>query len=421
MSQTNALAREQRPYLLQHSRNPVDWRDWGPEACVLAVQEDKPILLSIGYSTCHWCHVMERESFENPAIAAIMNRSFVNIKVDREERPDIDRIYMTAVQAMTGRGGWPLTVFLTPERRPFYGGTYFPPEARWGQPGFPQLLERVAQLWKERRSDLLGDSSRLTQALQAQASAPGPASTPGAPDPAWLERAFRSFAGSFDPEEKGFGGAPKFPMPVNLSFLLRYWAVTGEAKALDMTVSTLRAMRAGGIYDQLGGGFHRYSTDERWRVPHFEKMLYDNAQLAGAAAEAFQATGDQGLKETARGTLDYLLRDMSHPEGGFYSAEDADSIPPEAVADSPAAHKAEGAFYLFPSPKFLPSSERTESFSFRYGIFQRNALSDPTTNSFKNVLYLAHSIKVTAEKFNRTTEQTEKFSSGSGSTAEDSR
>jgi uncharacterized protein len=321
----NRLGREKSPYLLQHAHNPVDWYPWGDEAFLKAKDENKPLILSIGYSTCHWCHVMERECFENEAIAKIMNEGFVCMKLDREERPDVDKIYMTAVQAMTGQGGWPLNVFLTPEGEPFYGGTYFPPEPRWGQPSWPALLGRIAELWRDKRAELRGDAARLTQLLREE-----PRTERAAPRPDGVYAALKR---SYDSEHKGFGHAPKFPMPVNLYYLLRHHARTGAG--LDLVVDTLKAMAAGGIFDQVGGGFHRYSVDEAWRVPHFEKMLYDNAQLASVAWEAYQATSDPALERICRRTLNYLKRDLRHPEGGFYSAEDADSE----------GH--EGTFYLW--------------------------------------------------------------------------
>jgi len=308
----NRLIREKSPYLLQHAYNPVDWHAWGQEAFTQARKQDKPIFLSIGYSTCHWCHVMERESFSNPQIAEILNRHFVAIKVDREERPDVDRIYMTAVQAMTGSGGWPLNVFLTPDLQPFFGGTYFPPEPRWGQPGLPQLLERVAELWKTHRQELLQDAGKLTAALKEYTSV----QTKRTPLKAeWLRNAYDALRQTFDDRWGGFGRAPKFPMPVNHNFLLRYYARTGEKDTLEMVLKTLREMARGGIFDQIGGGFHRYSTDERWFLPHFEKMLYDNAQLAVNYLEAFQACGDLEMARVARETLDYVLRQPARGHG----------------------------------------------------------------------------------------------------------
>ena len=377
----NRLAAEKSPYLLQHAHNPVDWYPWGEEAFAKARRQDKPLLLSIGYSTCHWCHVMERESFENEETALLMNESFVCVKLDREERPDVDKIYMSAVQAMTGQGGWPLNVFLTPELEPFYGGTYFPPQPRWGQPGWPALLRRVAALWKEQRPQLQSDASRLAAALRSYAAAAG---VRAAPQASWLKAAAAAYEQAFDERHKGFGGAPKFPMPVSLAFLLRHHARTGSARSLAMTVDTLKAMAAGGVFDQVGGGFHRYATDAQWRVPHFEKMLYDNAQLAAVACEAFQVTGDRALAEIARRTLDYLLRDLRHPEGGFYSAEDADSAPVAGRL------KSEGAFYLWTKEEIerLLGGEAA-AFLARYAVeSDGNAPADPHGEfSGRNILY----------------------------------
>ncbi|MBI3551014.1 MAG: thioredoxin domain-containing protein [Elusimicrobia bacterium] len=401
----NHLAHEKSPYLLQHAHNPVDWYAWGEEAFAKARREDKPILVSIGYSTCHWCHVMERESFSDPVIAAQMNKDFVCIKVDREERPDVDKIYMTAVQAMTGQGGWPLNVFLTPELKPFYGGTYFPPEARWGQPGFPALLKRIAELWRNNRGDINSDAKKLAGALESYASA---AAGKQALDSAWLEAAFKSYEGSFDPEHAGFGGAPKFPMPVNQSFLLRYHARSGSAEALKLAAETLSTMARGGVYDQLGGGFHRYSTDAQWRVPHFEKMLYDNAQLAVNFVEAYQATREPEFSRVARETLDYVLRDMTSPEGGFYSAEDADSLPQElalkGVKDEGHSHKAEGAFYLWTEEELKTAlGPDADLFVYRYGVTPGgNSLADPHGEfQGKNVLYAAHTVEDAARRYKR--------------------
>jgi uncharacterized protein YyaL (SSP411 family) len=318
----NRLARETSPYLLQHAHNPVDWYPWGDEALRRARDEDRPILLSVGYSACHWCHVMERESFENDEVARLMNESFVNIKVDREERPDVDALYMTAVQQMTGRGGWPMTVFLMPDGTPFYGGTYFPPLPRHGLPAFSQILVAVADAYRERRDEVARSANELRLMLRQSMELRPP---PSPLSPALLDAAYRGIASSFDRRHGGFGGAPKFPQPMVLDFLLRTWKRTGDEEALRMVVETLRAMARGGIYDQLGGGFHRYSVDARWLVPHFEKMLYDNALLARLYLHAWQATGDEELRRVAGEVLDYAVREMLSPEGGFYSAQDADS------------------------------------------------------------------------------------------------
>jgi len=321
----NRLAGETSPYLLQHAHNPVDWHPWGPEALALAKSEDRPIFLSIGYSACHWCHVMERESFENPDIARIMNAHFVNIKVDREERPDLDQIYMNAVQAMTGQGGWPMSVFLTPELEPFYGGTYFPPSDSRGMPGFPRVLLSVHRAWAERRDEIRKSAAEMTAQLR-QAADVGRKKGAGAELTATLlDRAAKALLRSFDAQNGGFGQAPKFPHPMDLRVLLRHHARTGDAQSLHAATFTLEKMARGGIYDHLGGGFARYSTDERWLVPHFEKMLYDNALLASAYVEAFQATGDPSFARPARETLNYILDRMTDPDGPFYSTEDADS------------------------------------------------------------------------------------------------
>ena len=320
----NRLANETSPYLLQHQHNPVDWFAWGAEALARAKAEDKPILLSVGYSACHWCHVMERESFENPQIAALMNESFVNIKVDREERPDIDAIYMSAVQMLTGQGGWPMTVFLTPEGRPFYGGTYFPPQDMYGRPGFPSLLQAVAEAWQTQRAELEAQGVELLTHLNAGDSL-GSDGANAVLTPAILDAAFNKMASQFDRVYGGFGSAPKFPQPANLDFLLRYAARTKRQEPLAMVERTLQKMALGGMYDQLGGGFHRYSTDQEWLVPHFEKMLYDNAQLAQTYARCYQATGNPFYRGIAEETLEYVLREMTGPEGQFYSAQDADS------------------------------------------------------------------------------------------------
>jgi uncharacterized protein len=318
---SNRLAQETSPYLLQHSHNPVDWYPWGPEALERARREDRPILLSIGYAACHWCHVMERESFEDQETADLMNRNFVSVKVDREERPDLDGIYMEAVQAMSGHGGWPMTVFLTPEGEPFFAGTYFPPDDRHGMPGFGRVLLAIADAWRERRGDARLQAHRVTEALR-QSEAITPSAEPLSESV--LRDAFSGLERAFDAEWGGFGGAPKFPQPMTLEFLLRCH-VRGYPGALEMTERTLVRMASGGMYDQVGGGFHRYSVDARWHVPHFEKMLYDNAQLARLYARAWLLTGDARYGQVARETLDYLLRELLHPDGGFFSSQDADS------------------------------------------------------------------------------------------------
>ena len=323
----NRLAHETSPYLLQHQNNPVDWYPWEAEALERAKRKDKPIFLSIGYSACHWCHVMEHESFENSAIARELNEKFVCIKVDREERPDLDQIYMNAVQLLTGRGGWPMSVFLTPDLKPFYGGTYWPPESRHGMPGFDQVIAAVAKAWNENREGVLEASERLTNELKrsSQQTQPQQAETGGELSETLLTNAVSYFRQTYDRTHGGFGGAPKFPAPMSLRLLMRHWHRRQDKFALDMVTGTLDRMAAGGIYDHLGGGFARYSVDARWLVPHFEKMLYDNAQLAVAYLEAFQITGNEDYAGVVRETLEYVLRDMTDPAGGFYSTEDADS------------------------------------------------------------------------------------------------
>ena len=319
---TNRLQHETSPYLQQHARNPVDWYPWGTEALALAKAQDRPIFLSIGYSACHWCHVMEHESFESEDIAALMNQWFINIKVDREERPDLDQIYMNAVTSLTGSGGWPMSVFLTPDLKPFYGGTYWPPTSRWGRPGFRDILEGVHDAWMNRREGCLNQAAELTE-LVVQAGQPSPDAVELSEET--LRRAERSLIRAADSTHGGFGRAPKFPHPMDLRVLLRCVKRFGGDEALKVVRLTLDKMANGGIYDHLGGGFARYSTDERWLVPHFEKMLYDNAQLTSVYLEAFQLTGDQRYATVARETLDYVLREMTSPTGGFYSTQDADS------------------------------------------------------------------------------------------------
>ena len=318
---TNRLADSNSPYLLQHARNPVDWHPWSPEVFLKAESEDKPVFLSIGYSTCHWCHVMEKESFSDPEVAALLNETFVCVKVDREERPDLDHLYMTACQLLTGSGGWPLTIIMTPDRKPFFAGTYFPRDDRYGQPGMLQIIPRIRELWMGERETVDSSAREITEGLRAF-MAPDPAASPGH---RLSERTYIFLTDQYDRRHGGFGSAPKFPVFSNLLFLMRYWSRTGEDQALAMVRQTLKAMRMGGIYDHMGYGLHRYSTDERWFAPHFEKMLYDQALAVLTYAEAYCATGEGQLRETGEEILTYVLRDLQSPEGGFYSAEDADS------------------------------------------------------------------------------------------------
>ena len=392
----NRLAFEPSPYLLQHKDNPVDWYPWGEEAFTRARGEDKPIFLSIGYSTCHWCHVMEHESFESIAVAELLNREFVSIKVDREERPDVDRVYMLFVQATTGSGGWPMSVWLTPDLRPFYGGTYFPPTSRWQRPGFVDVLQEIARVWKNERDKVVQSSMVMVERLRSMRAAADARSPIAGVEV--LDQTAREFAGSFDARRGGFGSAPKFPRPSELLFLLRQHARTGQHEPRDMVLATLRAMALGGMRDHLGGGFHRYSVDADWRVPHFEKMLYDQAQLVVAFVEAAQVTGDLVYLDVGLDTLEYVRRDLAHPGGGFYSAEDADSVPPERAGDVD-AEKTEGAFYIWRDEEIgdLLGSD-APAFRRRYGILpDGNAPFDPQGEfTGRNLLYTAVPLETVA-------------------------
>jgi uncharacterized protein YyaL (SSP411 family) len=422
---TNRLAHEKSPYLLQHAHNPVDWYPWGEEAFAKARRENKPIFLSVGYSTCHWCHVMAHESFENEEVAAIMNREFVNIKVDREERPDVDRVYMTFVQATTGGGGWPMSVWLTPDLKPFVGGTYFPPEERYGQPGFKKVLERIATAWKENHDNIVEQGSKIVAALQESQSA---AKSGAQIDAATLEAAYRQIDRNYDPKEGGFGNAPKFPRPVTFNFLTRSYArEVGHASglpsadnasgthalpslALELALFTLRKMAAGGMHDHIGGGFHRYSVDRYWHVPHFEKMLYDQAQLAVAYLDAFQITRDEQYQAIARDILDYVARDMTSKEGGFFSAEDADSPVVAGIGDPGHGKTAEGAFYTWTKKEIDTAlGDAAEIFDFHYGVQAHGNApegSDPQDEfRGKNILIERHTIAETAEHFRKTKEE----------------
>jgi uncharacterized protein YyaL (SSP411 family) len=401
----NRLTREKSPYLLQHAHNPVDWLPWGEEAFAKARSETKPIFLSIGYSTCHWCHVMAHESFENADVAAIMNREFVNIKVDREERPDVDRVYMTFVQATTGGGGWPMSVWLTPELKPFVGGTYFPPEDRWGQPGFAKVLDRIAAAWKQDHEKISEQGTKIIAALEQAAA--GAIADPGdKPGAKTLEAAYQQIARSYDAHEGGFGVAPKFPRPVALNFLARVYARNPGAEsgkhALEMNLFTLRKMAAGGMHDHLGGGFHRYSVDAYWHVPHFEKMLYDQAQLAVAYLDAFQITREPLFEQVARDTLDYVRRDMTAKDGGFFSAEDADSEIPGSAEHT----KREGAFYVWTRDEVDAAlGPSAEVFNFHYAVKAEGNVppgGDPHGEfTGKNILIELGSVPATAKHFGK--------------------
>src|SRR6058998_1984293 len=404
---TNRLAHEKSPYLLQHAHNPVDWYPWGEEAFGKARRENKPIFLSVGYSTCHWCHVMAHESFESEEVAAIMNREFVNIKVDREERPDVDRVYMTFVQATTGGGGWPMSVWLMPDLKPFVGGTYFPPEDRYVQPGFKKVLERVATAWKENHDKIVEQGGQIVAALRESQSV---GIGEGKIDAAILEAAYKQLDRSYDPKEGGFGNAPKFPRPVTLNFLTRFYARDPKSdagkQALEMALFTLRKMAAGGMHDHIGGGFHRYSVDRYWHVPHFEKMLYDQAQLAVAYLDAFQITRDRQYAAVARDILDYVARDMTSKEGGFFSAEDADSPVVAAGADRGHGGTKEGAFYIWTKKEIDDAlGDVAEIFDYHYGVQSHGNApegSDPHDEfRGKNILIERHTIAETAQRFKK--------------------
>jgi uncharacterized protein YyaL (SSP411 family) len=395
-TEPNRLIHEKSPYLLQHARNPVDWYPWGQEAFDRAQKESRPIFLSIGYSTCHWCHVMERESFSNPQIAAIMNEHFINIKVDREERPDVDRVYMSFVQASTGSGGWPMSVLVTPELEPFFGGTYFPPDT------FESLLLNVTDEWRNNREAILLSAGRITDQLRAfgEVQRDGDLKL----EKELLDRTYEWYEANYDSAQGGFGAAPKFPRPVNFNFLLRYHDRTGQEMALEMTALTLKKMAQGGIHDHIGGGFHRYSTDDRWFLPHFEKMLYDQAQLASSYLEAYQVSGDLLFREVVRGIFDYVLRDMSGKEGGFYSAEDADS---PISHEHPEEH-VEGRFYVWTYPQLVEIlGEAAASFGEHYGVQEDGNVERDTFGEFEkqNLLFVSAPLAQTAGKFSKSQDE----------------
>lgn len=382
----NRLINETSPYLLQHANNPVDWYPWGEEAFETARAEDKPVLVSIGYSACHWCHVMEHESFEDEKIAALMNEHFINIKVDMEERPDVDQIYMNFVQLTTGRGGWPMNVFLTPDKRPFFGGTYFPPASRYNMPSWPQILTSIADAYKNRRDELETSAHEIVGELRRLTIAEMPAESLS---PESLETAFTSFSRTFDAVNGGFGGAPKFPPAMSLEFLLRYHHRTGNEMALEMVRYTCEKMARGGIYDQIGGGFHRYAVDSIWLVPHFEKMLYDNAQLIRVYLHLFQITRDELFRRIAEETIEYVLREMTDKKGGFYSTQDADS---EGV---------EGKFFVWTPDDIVAvlGNDEAAVFNAFYDVSEHGNFEE------SNILNIKQDLSAVAEQFDRTEEE----------------
>jgi len=392
-SDQNRLAKEKSPYLLQHAGNPVDWYPWGEEAFEKAREEDKPIFLSVGYATCHWCHVMAHESFEDEDVAEMMNRAFVNIKVDREERPDIDNTYMTVCQMLTGSGGWPLTIIMTPEKKPFYAATYIPKSGRYGRPGMRELIPRIQGLWEDEREKVYNSAEEIMQAFQKSNKQESGESLSAD----ILEKAFQNYVQNYDAEKGGFGSSPKFPSPHNLMYLLRYWKHAGDEKALQMVTSTLTEMRRGGLFDQVGYGFHRYSTDADWLVPHFEKMLYDQAMLVMAYTEAWQATGNKHFRQTADETIEYVLRDMQHPRGAFYSAEDADS------------EGEEGKFYVWSIDEIrqvLPAPDAELAIEV-FNLSEEGNYVDEASRqrTGKNILHLTEPVEKLAEERNLSVEK----------------
>ncbi len=397
----NKLINEKSPYLLQHAFNPVNWHPWGEEAFEKARKENKPIFLSVGYSTCYWCHVMEREVFENESIAALMNQYVVAIKVDREERPDVDRVYMTALQAMTGGGGWPMSMFLDTDLKPFYGGTYIPPIAKYGKAGFPEILHAIHDAWLNNKQAILQNSKEIADHISKVTA---PEVNPTNAGTTALERGFVSFTKSYDTKYGGFGSQPKFPRPVAFSFLVRYYSRYNKADALNMSLESLKQMAKGGMYDHVGGGFHRYATDNRWHVPHFEKMLYDQAQLVNSYLDAYQITGEKFYGEVAKDILKFVQRNMTHSNGGFYSAEDAES----AVDISHPEAKEEGAFYTWHKKEIdgLLNKEEAVVFNYYYDVKDKGNV-EPSTDPHgeftgENILCIAHSIDETVKKFKLT-------------------
>lgn len=400
---TNRLINEKSPYLLQHAHNPVDWYAWGKEAFDKAKAEDKPIFLSIGYSTCHWCHVMEKESFENETVAKVLNEYFIPIKVDREERPDIDKIYMSFVVASTGSGGWPMSVFLTPDRKPFYGGTYFPPEDRYGRPGFVTLLEKIHTKWTSQKEQVKASSEQFLEFFEESVIQ----THEGSVNTSLLLSGYRHYLSLYDASQGGFGGAPKFPSAHGLSFLLRYYARSNETEALRMVEHTLTKMAEGGLRDHVGGGFHRYSVDAEWFLPHFEKMLYDQALLLRAYTEAYQVTKNEFFRTVAEEIAMYVLRDLSDVEGGFYSAEDADSL-----VSSDAKEKKEGAFYVWSYSDLSKAlGKDLDVFNYLYGVDLTGNITQDPHGEFdqQNHLSIQKSVASTAEKFQISIEEVQRI------------
>ena len=401
----NKLIHEKSPYLLQHARNPVEWNPWNEETFALAKKENKPIFLSIGYSTCYWCHVMEREVFENDEIAKLMNEYFINVKVDREERPDVDRVYMTALQSMTGAGGWPMSMFLTPELKPFYGATYIPPKAKYGRSGFEDVINQINEIWKTRESEILDSGDKIVSRIKDLIESRLNTARKNELSKDTLTNAYSNIIKIYDDEYGGFGSGNKFPRPVVYNFLLNYYHHTKEFSALDIVTFTLKKMYEGGMYDHLSGGFHRYSVDSFWRVPHFEKMLYDQALLIITYIDTYLVTKNKFYLFVAEDTAHYVLENLTHSEGGFYSAEDAES----AVDISEPENKAEGAYNLWTKDEIdkLLGEENSKIFCFFYGIqIMGNTINDPhEVFGKKNVLFIANDVFETAKEFEMTPEE----------------